>query len=70
MKWTSEKPTQPNARWWARRAANGDIEFVEVSVLGKELVAAMNGSEEYESLDTFDLWFGPLEPPPIPADPV
>lgn len=68
MKWT--KDPQSTGRYWARRAGTRSVELVEVRWF--EMVSDATwavysiGSENEQSFDDFDLWYGPLQPPPFP----
>ena len=70
--WTTTPPTEPG-RYWARFARDRTIHFVVVTRDGSALEAqpapAMDDRDEgHWELSFFDLWSGPLAPPPLPKE--
>lgn len=76
-KWTKEPPTKPGCYWARQKRASGPAnnlppivpQMVEVTEWdAASLVAWTAGCDAQAPLSDFDLWFGPLEAPPLPED--
>lgn len=76
MKWTKEPPGKPGW-YWARRDGDSGKVLGAPSVVRVRsgdrtfdpLVAEHCGvdADEVSELSEFDLWCGPLQPPPLPS---
>jgi hypothetical protein len=63
--WTRDPPTNPGW-YWARRHPLSDPEAVLLLQAGRWIV--LNALSDDCRPDDFELWCGPLSPPPLPAE--
>ncbi len=68
LAWTKEPPTKPGWYWahfdGDQSTAAQIVYFADI--LYREVCIA--GSDIHEEFAAFDLWSGPIEPPPVPED--
>lgn len=62
MTWTHEKPTRPGFYWVKHMIGKRLVQWVWFAVYDCDT------GEEYWN-DDISLWYGPLEPPPVPEEP-